>query len=153
MSGRGVLVLGTVLFMAGVVVSVLWLRSARIPAPESGDAESPAMVRASTADEAVSASADNARRARLAAAFAELQASRQALQRQLGDLKSVLWGRELPVDQARSISKAMMSAQYLLKDPALLGAFSESGAIFAEKDKADAARTQLQEISLTLQQP
>ena len=139
--------------LLGVIASVMWLRSAAVAPPErveSGPDSSSAPV---NLDDQAAIAVDDARRARLAAAFAGLQASRKALQYQLGHLKSILWGRELPADQARRISRDMMSAQYRLKNPALLGAFSDANEIFAEQDRVDAARIQLQEISRTVGKP
>lgn len=99
------------------------------------------------------AAADDARRARTAAAFAELQASRKALQQNLGELKSRLWGRELPAERARTISRDMLAAQYLLKNPALLGAFSDADGVYAEKSRVDASIVRMREISAALEEP
>lgn len=129
----------------------------RTPAPEASTRPVPA-ASAVLSRETVAAKAedtvrdaDEARRLRTAAAYAELEASRKTLQKQLGDLKSLLWGRELPAEQARNISRDMMSAQYLLRNPRLLGAFEGAAAVYAEKDRVDAARARLQEISRTLE--
>jgi len=103
-----------------------------------------------TGAEDASAAADAARRLQTAAAYTELEASRKSLQRQLSDLKSYLWGRELPAEQARNIGKDMMSAQYLLRNPPLLGAFEDAAGVYAEKDRVQAAAVRLQEISRTL---
>ncbi|MBI1732842.1 MAG: hypothetical protein HYR49_08760 [Gammaproteobacteria bacterium] len=119
-----------------------------------GDAEPPAAaaqpLTPATADPETPArdpGADDARRTAVSAAYDELQASRKALQQSLGDLKSQLWGRELPAEQARSISRDMMTAQHLLKDPPMLGAFFDVGGVRAEKDKVDAALARLRETA------
>ena len=142
-----------ILLLLGAVASVMWLRGAVVPPPELIESDPISNSAPVTLDDPAVVGADDVRRARLAAAFAELQASRKALQQHLGDLKSILWGRELPAEQARRISRDMMSAQYLLKDPALLGAFSDADEVSAEKDRVDAARIQLQEISWSVGEP
>ncbi len=85
-------------------------------------------------------------------AYAELDASRKALQKQLNDLKAFLWGRELPAEQAHHINRDMMSAQFLLRNPPLLGAFSNAAGVHAEKDRVDAARVRMQGIGSELGQ-
>ena len=100
--------------------------------------------------EATAQAAEDVRRSETVAAYAELEVSRKDLQKQLSDLKAVLWGRELPVAQARTISRDMMSAQHLLRNPPLQGAFLDAAGVHAEKDRVDAARVQLQEISRTV---
>lgn len=99
------------------------------------------------------AAVDDKRRLETAAAYAELDASRKSLQKQLSDLKALLWGRELPAELARKISRDMMSAQYLLRNPPLLGAFSDAAGVYAEKDRVKAARARLEEISRTVEVP
>jgi predicted component of type VI protein secretion system len=142
--------------MVGLVLAAVagvYLLRARTPAsPGQAPVESgvsiPQPVPASQNDNA--AAAEAARRSETAAAYAGLEASRKTLQKELSDLKSALWGRELPADQARNISRDMMSAQYLLRNPPLLGAFSDAAGVQAEKDRVDAAQVRLQEISRTL---
>lgn len=109
-----------------------------VPAPASPVVDAPAEAEAEV------------RRARIGAAFDELAAARKALQRKLGDLKTLTWGRELPAAQARRLGQDMMSAQYLLKNPPLLGAFSDVAEVRAEQARVDAALVRLREIETEL---
>ena len=149
MKRRMALITGSLLLL-GVVVAVMWLRGAAVPPPEPVKPEPISRSAPASPDELAIVAAEDARRATVAAAYAELQSSRKALQQQLSDLKARLWGRELPADQARSVSRDMMSAQYLLKNPAQLGAFSDADGVFAQKNKVDAARVRLQEVNRSL---
>lgn len=93
------------------------------------------------------AAAAEARRAEIAAAFATLQAARNALRQELGNLKSRIWGLELPGAQAKKIGDDMLAAQYLLKNPPLLGAFPDVAGVRAEQARVEAALLRLGEIS------
>lgn len=94
--------------------------------------------------------AEEARRGEVAAAFEELKAARKALQQELGNLKGRIWGLELPGAEAKKISDGMMAAQFLLKNPPLLGAFADAAGVRAEKSRVDAALIRLAEISREL---
>ncbi len=148
------------MIVAGLtLVGIAGMYLLRAPAPDAAGRPahigSTALAPESAADksEATAEAAEEARRSETVAAYGELDASRKALQKQLNDLKSVLWGREWPAEQARTITREMMSAQYLLRNPPLLGAFPDAAGVRAEKDRVDAARVQLQEISRTLGEP
>ena len=137
-----------VLAIVGIAGMYL-LRTSTPDAPDPVPAASalvPAKPAAPTTTD-TAAAADEARRLETAAAYGELEASRQSLQKQLSALKVFLWGRELPAAQARQISHDMMSAQYLLRNQLLLGAFANAAGVHAEKDRVDAAWVRLQEIS------
>ena len=145
------------LIAAGLVVAgVTGLYLLRAPTPESSGRRAHAESGLSVSPPVPlkpddnAAAADEARRAQTTAAYGELEVSRTALQKQLSDLKAFLWGRELPAEQARNVSRDMMSAQYLLRSPPLLGAFPDAAGVRAEKDRVDAARVRLQEISRNL---
>lgn len=155
MNKRNALVIGSLVLLGAGLMFLIRATVKELPEPRAASetVASRPQFAAAQADAVASAAADAARRGQTAAAFLELQASRKALQRQLGDLQSRLWGRELPAQQARSISRDMLSGQYLLKNPALLGAFSDADGVYAEKDRVDAARVRLQEISRTVGEP
>lgn len=130
---------------AGILV-YLWPRAPapRVSAPVPALTEAPGT--APGQEEAVA----EARRAEIAAAYAELQAARKSLQQELGNLKGRVWGLELPGATAKKIGDDMMAAQFLLKEPPLLGAFSDVAGVRAEQARVDAARTRLGEISREL---
>jgi hypothetical protein len=134
------------LALTGFVLAALWPRS-----PDPGVAHpSPATaaVAAGNTDSANPEPDDaeaEARRARMATAYAQLEASRKALQRRLGEMKSRVWGMEMPADRARRVSDVMMGAQYLLRNPPQLGAFSDADGVYAEKARVDAALARLEE--------
>jgi hypothetical protein len=146
------------LYIAGVLVLILLAVARettreidpRQPAATSRQANSKAGKQGIDPAVPVPPDADEARRAAIAAAFDALQASRKSLQISLGELKARLWGVELPAGQARAITRDMMTAQYLLKDPPMLGAFSDVRGVHAEKERVDTALATLRRIEASL---
>lgn len=134
--------------LVAVVAALLYLWP--VPTVPDRPAAAPPPAPAASAVDAPAEAAAEARRARIEAAFDELATARKALQRKLGDLKTLTWGRELPVAQARRLSQDMMSAQYLLKNPPLLGAFSDVADVQAERARVNAALVRLEEIETEL---
>ena len=105
------------------------LPPAAAPAPEPGT------------DEA------DARRAEMEQAYAELEDSRRQLQQRLDGLKARLWKQELPAADARKVQEGMLRGYSLLKNPLLLGAFSDPAEIERERARVEQVRAQLEEVA------
>lgn len=86
----------------------------------------------------------------MTAAYARLEAAREALQVQLDALKTRTWNLKLPAEQARAISNSMLAAQYALNNPRLMGAFVDTADVGAEVDKVRAMTKNLQTMAQTL---
>ena len=82
--------------------------------------------------------------------FAELKEDRKKMKMRLSRLSSRLRRSEFPPDQAKTISQDMRLANYLLKDPKLLGAFSDSKEIEHEIEKLSDINVKLDAIKKLL---
>jgi hypothetical protein len=135
--------LGFLIVAAGVVLYLALVpRSAEHDAVPEVPAPAPA-----PADGAADAPAGpDARFNALRAAYAELENDRRDLSRQIGSLQVRLWGRELPAEKAHEIQQDMMTAQHLVKDPPMLGAFRDVAGIERERQRVRASITRLREI-------
>jgi hypothetical protein len=131
------------LIVAAAVVLYLTLvpRPVEHDAPAGPSAEPPE----APGDAAATAGADPRREA-MRAAYAELENERRDLSRQIGSLQVRLWGLELPAEQAREIQQDMMTAQHLVKDPPMLGAFRDLAGIERERERVRASIARLRQI-------
>ncbi len=75
-----------------------------------------------------------------------LELSRKNLKRHLGKLKHDMWGLKFPSDIAKELSTSVMSASKLLKNPHMLGAFSNVEQIKDEVAKVNFAEKSLEEV-------
>lgn len=76
-------------------------------------------------------------------AFAKLEQSRRQLKSRANLLKSKIWGLELPVEQANTVSKNMRQVYAYLKSPPLLGAYFDVDEIQIEIRKVAAMQAGL----------
>jgi len=86
------------------------------------------------------------RRIEMQMAFSRLEKARKELKSHANLLKSKIWGRELPADQARMISHKMRQAYAYLKNPPMLGAYREVNDIQNESNKVQAMLEDLTEV-------
>lgn len=148
---RRAFLISLVVFLAMVLGTLIYLWP-RAPAPKSANpGPGPAdLVAGDTSEVGVDDAVEEMRREEIAAAYEELSAARKALQKELGNLKGRIWGLELPGAEAKPISDAMMAAQFLLKNPPLLGAFADVAGVRAEQARVNAALVRLGEIARVL---
>jgi hypothetical protein len=82
----------------------------------------------------------------MTAEYEILEQSRKKLKRHLAQLKHEMWGLKFPKEIATKMSKTVMSASKLLKNPHMLGAFSSVEQIKDEIAKVEFAEKSLEEI-------
>jgi|GEM_PF-2416820 len=87
---------------------------------------------------------------KMQARYADLKESRKKTRRLLSRLSSRLRHTEFPPEQARKISQKMRRANYQLKNPKLLGAFSDIQEIEHEIEKFNDINAKLDEIKKLL---
>ena len=97
--------------------------------------------------------AERRRREAMRAGYEELEQARDGVRKQLARLKSRLWKLRVPPDRARAIQEQLAQGQALLRNPPLLGAFSDPDGIAREIDKVgevsarlDALETDVEEM-------
>ena len=81
------------------------------------------------------------------AEYDKLKQARARLKRRLARLKHEVWGLKFPKQDAKQISDIMLGATQLIKNPAMLGAFSDSETIKDETAKVEFANNSLDEVS------
>ncbi|MBL1142329.1 MAG: hypothetical protein HND53_09895 [Proteobacteria bacterium] len=82
----------------------------------------------------------------MTAEFEILEQARKNLKRHIARLKHEMWGLKFPPDIAKKLSKTVLSANKLLKNPHMLGAFSNVQQIKDELAKVEFAEKSLEEI-------
>jgi cell shape-determining protein MreC len=83
----------------------------------------------------------------MTAEYEILEQERKNLKRQLARLRHDMWGVKFAKDKAKKMSATVMSAANVLRNPDMLGAFSDVDAIKDEITKINFAEKSLQEIS------
>ena len=145
----------TLLILVGLIVFyLLWFQPAPTAIALKTEPPQSAAVVSSQADAAAIVDEQNAgsdRRERMQSAFAGLTQARQVLKSKANLLKSLSWGIELPSDQARQISHEMREAYVYLKNPPMLGAYSEVEDIMRESRKVESMMANLEKAELTMQ--
>ena len=99
-----------------------------------------------TAPEVAKPEEQSAKVEQMRAEYAVLEKQREALQKQLDDLRSRLFNVKLPVKQANELNDQMMTAYLLLRNPPMLGAFSNVQDIRHEIDRVKAAQDDMVEV-------
>jgi Tfp pilus assembly protein PilO len=87
---------------------------------------------------------------KMEARYADLKELRKKMKMRLSRLSSRLRRSEFPPEQARTISQDMRRASYLLKNPKLLGAFSDIKEIEDEIEQLSDISVKLDEIKRLL---
>lgn len=82
----------------------------------------------------------------MTAEYELLELARKKLKRHLAQLKHDMWGLKFPSNTAKEMSKSVMSASKLLKNPHMLGAFSSVEQIKDEVAKVNFAEKSLEEV-------
>lgn len=120
--------------------------SAEVKAPAA-----PAQAAPATTEEQAPVENDEAalqaRMTQMRTEYAMLEKERDALQKQLDDLRADLFEVKLPAQQAKDVNQQLMSAYLLLQNPPMLGAFSSVTDIDHEIDKVKAAQQNLAQVS------
>lgn len=75
-----------------------------------------------------------------------LEESRKELKRHISRMKHDMWGLKFPAEIAKNISNTVLGASKLLKNPHMLGAFSNAEQIKDETAKINFAEKSLDEI-------
>lgn len=112
------------------------------PGPES--AQAPAEVRET--DEGDAAAAEDARRAAMQAAYAQLEVERLKLRNRLDWISPRLQRSPLGPAEAALANQHLAAAHMLLRNPPLLGAFSSEEQIREETARVVAAVQRLEEL-------
>lgn len=94
----------------------------------------------------LNAPSDSEKRKLMRAEYEILEQARKELKSHIGLLKHQMWGLTFPSATARDISKTVMGANKLLKNPHMLGAFSSVEQIKDEVAKIEFAEKSLEEI-------
>ena len=63
-----------------------------------------------------------------------------------------MWGLKFPVEEAKEMNEIMLNAHKLIKNPDLLGAFSDIESIKAELDKVIFAEKALEDVKAMIEQ-
>ena len=90
------------------------------------------------------------KRQQMADKFVDLKAIRKKISMRLSRLSSRLRRSEFPPEEAKTISQDMRRAGYLLKNPKLLGAFSDPTEIEDEIEQLSDINVKLDEIKKSL---
>lgn len=102
-------------------------------------------------DQKVSAAdEEEARRQEMVSKFSDLKEIRKTTKMRLSRLSSRLRRSEFSPEQAKKISQDMRRAGYLIKNPKLLGAFSDPGEIDQEIDQLSDVNIKLDAIKQAL---
>ena len=96
--------------------------------------------------------ADDAKSEQMAAEYKLLEKARTDLKRQLARIKNEMWGLKFPPDEAKEINEIMLNAHKLIKNPYMLGAFSDVEGIKDELDKVVFANKALEDIKSMIEQ-
>ena len=105
-----------------------------------------------TTDEVISSSqklnapSDESKRKLMEAEYELLEQARKKLKRHIALLKHKMWGLKFSPDVAKKLSNTVLSANRLLKNPHMLGAFSSVEQIKDETAKIEFADKSLVEI-------
>lgn len=154
--------------MVGLVVSILIIFSVVLFWPSSSikDINTPVMKEISISNETAIISddedtghtviklntpADDLKSEQMAAEYKVLEKARSKLKQQLARLKHELWGLKFPSDQAKEMNEIMLNAHKLLKNPNLLGAFSDVQGIKDELDKINFANKALEDVKTMIE--
>jgi Pyruvate/2-oxoacid:ferredoxin oxidoreductase gamma subunit len=89
---------------------------------------------------------DKERTRLMRAAYEVLEEARTKLKRHIAKLKHEMWGLKFTKEKAKKISTTVMGANKLLKNPHMLGAFSNVEQIQNEIAKVNFAEKSLEEI-------
>lgn len=81
------------------------------------------------------AATEKQRRVAMQAVFDKLDKSRRNLEAHLNRVKALIWGKQMPKEQADLITKRMKDGYFLLKNKKLMGAYTSADEIQAELDK------------------
>lgn len=90
------------------------------------------------------------KRKKMEAAYAALQKDRDTLKRQLGLVRTDVWGLKLPWQQADAIEDKLLNGYKLLKHPPMLGAFTSVEEISEERARVQGALDDLAQIEQEL---
>ena len=96
--------------------------------------------------------ADEIKSEQMAAEYKLLEKARSDLKKQLSRLKHEMWGLKFPVEEAKEMNEIMLNAHKLIKNPDLLGAFSDIESIKAELDKVIFAEKALEDVKAMIEQ-
>ena len=97
-------------------------------------------------------SADKKRIAAMRAEYARLEQARDTVRLQLGRLKARTWKLQVAPDQARTIQDQMRQGYAMLKNPPMLGAFSNADEIRRELAKVTRIAEKLGALETTVQE-
>lgn len=95
--------------------------------------------------------ADDLRLAQMEAEYKILERARRDLKQQLARLRYEMWGLKFPVEQAKEINEIMLNAHKQIKNPDLLGAFSDVQGIKDQIDKITFADKALQDVKTMIE--
>ncbi len=97
--------------------------------------------------QALNAPSDDERTKLMTAEYEILQQERKKLKRHLARLKHDMWGLKFSREKAKQMSTTVMSASNVLRNPDMLGAFSNVEGIKDEIAKVNFAEKSLQQVS------
>ncbi len=142
--------------MAGLVVAVLiiftmnlfWPSNKADDGHSAADKESAVVAITERNDVSVdlNAPSDDAEVTLMMAEYAILEQGRHNLKRRLARLRHEIWGLKFPTEKAKHINETLLNAHKLLKNPYMLGAFSDVEEIQTEIEKVRFADKSLDQI-------
>lgn len=116
---------------------------------DSRPQEAPSAVQAAPEQDV---SENQKRIARMRSAYAELEQARDSVRRQLGRLRSRTWKLQVSPDQARAITGQMQQGYAILRNPPMLGAFSNADEIRQELAKVTRIADKLSALEITVRE-
>ena len=142
---RKVLIVLSLLVIAGFIYYVIPARQHQEIIQKSEDATATVSIEAEMQKQEVDNEQD-LKLEKMQVSYAELKEARKKTSMRLSRLSSRLRRSEFPPEQAKTISQDMRSANYRLKNPKLLGAFSDVDEIDSELEQLSIITIKLDKI-------
>ena len=142
---RKVLIVLSLLMVAGLIYYVIPARQHQEIIQKSEDATATVSIEAEMQKQEVDNEQD-LKLEKMQVSYAELKEARKKTSMRLSRLSSRLRRSEFPSEQAKTISQDMRSANYRLKNPKLLGAFSDVDEIDSELEQLSIITIKLDKI-------
>ena len=142
---RKVLIVLSLLMVAGLIYYVIPVRQHQEIIQKSEDATATVSIEAEMQKQEVDNEQD-LKLEKMQVSYAELKEARKTTSMRLSRLSSRLRRSEFPSEQAKTISQDMRSANYRLKNPKLLGAFSDVDEIDSELEQLSIITIKLDKI-------
>lgn len=139
-----------IVVLAGLYFAFVPRQSAGPNQTQMAKAEAARAAAAARAAQAAAEKRAAEKQKQIEAAYAELKKDRDRLNRQLGLVRTDVWGLKLPRQQADSIEDKLLNGYKLLKHPPLLGAFSNVEQISEERAKVQGALDDMAQIEQEL---